>query len=114
MTAIGVLGVLHVLPITPISAHADQPLQIGNFQLDEIGWPQMVEDVAAAYRALPAETVRNAIVVTEDYWTVSAIQHFAPDLPSYSTCRPRVQAAESAATRSGVRPSSAAMAMGSM
>ena len=31
------LGVMHVLPIKPISAQADQPLQIGNFQLDEIG-----------------------------------------------------------------------------
>jgi hypothetical protein len=87
VTAIAVLGVLHVLPIKPISAHADQPLQIGNFQLDEIGWPQMVDDVVAAHRALPPETARNAIVVTGDYWTVSAIQHFAPDLSSYSGAR---------------------------
>jgi hypothetical protein len=84
LTAVLVLGVLHVLPIKPVSAHADQPLMIGNFQLDEIGWPQMVDDVVAAHRALPPETARNAVVVTGDYWTVSGIQHFAPDLPAYS------------------------------
>ncbi|GAA1332501.1 glycosyltransferase family 39 protein [Pseudonocardia xinjiangensis] len=87
VTAVLVLGVLHVLPIKPVSAHADQPLMIGNFQLDEIGWPQTVDDVVAAHRALPPETARNAVVVTGDYWTVSAIQHYAPDLPAYSAHR---------------------------
>jgi hypothetical protein len=86
-TAVLVLGVMNVLPIRPVSAHADQPLQIGNFQLDEIGWPQMVDDVVAAHRALPPESARNAVVVTGDYWSVSAIQHFAPALPAYSGSR---------------------------
>jgi hypothetical protein len=77
----------NVLPVQPVSAHADQPLQIGNFQRDEIGWPAMVADVHAAYRALPPELARDAVVVTGDYWTYSAVQVFAPELPSFSFAR---------------------------
>jgi hypothetical protein len=83
-SALVALGVLNVLPIAPVSSHADQPLQIGNFQRDEIGWPQMVPDVVAAHRALPPETARAAVVVTGDYWSLSAIRFYAPELPAYS------------------------------
>jgi Dolichyl-phosphate-mannose-protein mannosyltransferase len=79
-----VLLLVNVLPIQPVSAHADQPLQIGNFQRDEIGWPEMVTDVQAAHRALPPDVARDAVVVTADYWSYSAIQKFAPELPVHS------------------------------
>jgi hypothetical protein len=82
ITAAALLA-LNVLPIAPVSAHADQPLQIGNFQRDEIGWPEMVPDVQDAFRALPPALARDAVVVTGDYWSLSALQHFAPELPSY-------------------------------
>jgi Dolichyl-phosphate-mannose-protein mannosyltransferase len=81
------LGLVNVLPIQPVSAHADQPLMIGNFQLDEIGWPEMVPDVQAAFRALPPDVARDAVVVTGDYWSYSAVQRFAPELRSYSFSR---------------------------
>jgi hypothetical protein len=81
------LVLINILPFQPVSAHADQPLAIGNFQLDEIGWPQMVEDVQAAYQTLPPDVARNAVVVTGDYWSYSAVQYFAPELPSYSFAR---------------------------
>jgi hypothetical protein len=81
------LGLGNVLPIQPVSAHADKPLMIGNFQLDEIGWPQMVEDVQAAHRALLPDVARAAVVVTGDYWSYSAVQYFAPELRSYSFAR---------------------------
>jgi hypothetical protein len=83
----GVLLMVNVLPIQPASTHADQPLQIGNFQRDEIGWPAMVADVQAAYRALPPDVARDAVVVTGDYWSYSAVQKFAPELPSFSFSR---------------------------
>ncbi|MHA6626985.1 glycosyltransferase family 39 protein [Pseudonocardia sichuanensis] len=82
LTAAALL-LLNVLPIAPVSAHADQPLQIGNFQRDEIGWAQMVPDVQAAFRALPPDVARDAVVVTGDYWSLSAVRHFAPELPSF-------------------------------
>lgn len=81
------LLLLNVLPVQPVSAHADQPLQVGNFQRDEIGWPAMVADVRAAYRALPPDAARDAVVVTGDYWTYSAVQEFAPELPCFSFSR---------------------------
>jgi hypothetical protein len=77
----------NVLPIQPVSFHADQPLQIGNFQRDEIGWPAVVADVQAAHRALPPDVAPDAVVVTGDYWTYSAIQKFAPELRSFSFSR---------------------------
>ena len=81
------LLLVNVLPVQPVSAHADQPLQIGDFQRDEIGWPAMVADVQAAYRALPPGVARDAVVITGDYWTYSAVQQFAPELPSFSFSR---------------------------
>ncbi|OLT09263.1 hypothetical protein BJF78_31055 [Pseudonocardia sp. CNS-139] len=81
------IAVANILPFTPVSAHADQPLQIGNFQRDEIGWPAMAADVAAAYADLPPDVARNAVVVTGDYWSYSAVQYFEPQLPSYSFAR---------------------------
>jgi hypothetical protein len=81
------VGVMNVLPVQPVSAHADQPLVIGNFQRDEIGWPQMVQDVQAAVRALPPDSAGTAVVVTNDYWSYSAVQYFAPKLSSYSLSR---------------------------
>jgi hypothetical protein len=87
VSAVVILAVLHPLPIKPVSWLADRPVQIGNFQLDEIGWPQEVADVQAAYDALPPDVARNAVVVTGDYWTVSAVQEYAPDLRSYSFAR---------------------------
>ncbi len=86
LSAVLVIGI-GVLPVYPASTHADQPLQIGNFQRDEIGWPEMVADVVAVHDALPPDTARDAIVVTGDYWTVSAIQQYAPQLRSYSAHR---------------------------
>jgi 4-amino-4-deoxy-L-arabinose transferase-like glycosyltransferase len=80
----GALLMANVLPVQPASVHADQPLQIGNFQRDEIGWPAMVADVQAACRALPPDVARDAVVVTGDYWSYSAVQKFAPELPSFS------------------------------
>lgn len=86
LTVVTLVGI-NLLPIRPVSAFADQPLEIGKFQLDEVGWPEMIADVTAAYRALPPDVARNAVVVTSDYWTVSALQMYAPELPSYSPSR---------------------------
>jgi 4-amino-4-deoxy-L-arabinose transferase-like glycosyltransferase len=87
LTALAVLGLMNVVPIKPASSFAGQPLQIGNFQLDEVGWAQTVPDIEAAFRALPPDVARRAVVVTGDYWTVSAVQYFAPELSAYSPSR---------------------------
>ncbi|MGI5126121.1 glycosyltransferase family 39 protein [Pseudonocardia sp. CA-107938] len=83
LTGLVVLGVMNVVPIKPATIHSDQPLVIGAFQRDEVGWPDFVADVRAA---VPAGDAR-AVVVADSYWMVSALQHYAPDLPSYSYSR---------------------------
>ncbi|WP_232660500.1 ArnT family glycosyltransferase [Pseudonocardia sp. TRM90224] len=86
LTAV-LLVVMNILPIRPVSDFADQPLVIGNFQLDEVGWPETVADVVAAHDALPPGERERAVVVTSSYWTVAAMQMYAPQLPSYSPSR---------------------------
>jgi hypothetical protein len=86
LSALVVLGVLHVLPIRPAEIHSDKPLMIGDFQRDEIGWPDYVADVRTAHAALPA-TAARPVVVTDSYWSLAALQHYAPELPSYSYSR---------------------------
>lgn len=81
------LGVLDALPVRPVSSFADRPMQFGDWLRDEIGWPKMMDDVAAAYRALPPDVAATAVVVTGDYWTYSGVQHYAPHLRSYSAHR---------------------------
>ena len=83
LSGLVVLGVMNVLPVQPAEIHSDQPLMIGNFQRDEIGWPDYVADVRAAVATLPAD----AVVVTDSYWSFAALQHYAPDVPSYSWSR---------------------------
>ena len=87
ISAVVVLAVAHPVPLKPVSWLADQPLQIGNFQLDEIGWENTVPDIVAAYEALPADVERNAVVITGGYWGVAAVERYAPRLPAYSPHR---------------------------
>lgn len=74
-----VLVAVGTLPFAPIESHAGKPLVIGNFQLDEFGWPQLADDVATAYRALPPQTADDAVLLTGDYWTASALDHYGPE-----------------------------------
>ncbi|WP_312858248.1 glycosyltransferase family 39 protein [Pseudonocardia pini] len=78
LTVVG-LGFANVLPISPIASHADRPLAVGNFQRDEIGWPEMVADVE---RVAPP----GAIVVGESYWSSSAVEVLS-ELPAYGYSR---------------------------
>ncbi|MEJ3659063.1 glycosyltransferase family 39 protein [Actinomycetes bacterium KLBMP 9759] len=82
-----VFAFANILPVRPVSDFADQPLVIGNFQLDEVGWPEYVADVVAVHDALPPDVREKAVVVTSSYWTVSAMRMYAPQLRSYSPSR---------------------------
>lgn len=83
LSAVLVVGFMGGLPVRPASSYAGQPANTIDFLRDEIGWEQTVPDVVAAWRAAPA----GSVVVTGDYWTVSAVQHFAPGVPAYSPNR---------------------------
>lgn len=88
--ALSGLLALSALPWQPLSWHAGQPKNVINFQLDEIGWPQLADNVAEVHRSLPAQSRQDAVVVSEFYWGAAAVHRFGPErgLPeAYSPSR---------------------------
>ncbi|GAB3494375.1 ArnT family glycosyltransferase [Amycolatopsis cihanbeyliensis] len=67
------------LPITPVSEYTGEPYSPMNMALEEFGWPQVAEDVANAYWALPPERRANVSIVTDSYWQAAAVEKFAAD-----------------------------------
>ncbi|RZQ60168.1 ArnT family glycosyltransferase [Amycolatopsis suaedae] len=67
------------LPILPMSVHAGLPRQVIAFQRDEIGWPQLADDVAAVYHALPPETREHTALMSQGYWAASALDFYGPE-----------------------------------
>ncbi|OKJ88969.1 ArnT family glycosyltransferase [Amycolatopsis sp. CB00013] len=67
------------LPILPRSELASAPEWTRPvFALEEVGWREITESVARAYRTTP-DPARTGIV-TAKYWQASAIDHYGPEL----------------------------------
>ncbi|AIG75630.1 Hypothetical protein AJAP_13745 [Amycolatopsis japonica] len=67
------------LPILPRSELASAPEWTRPvFALEEVGWREITESVARAYRTAP-DPARTGIV-TAKYWQASAIDHYGPEL----------------------------------
>lgn len=63
------------LPVLPV--RSSEPAIAVNYDLGEtIGWPQLVRQVAAAYRALPDGTA----IVTSNYGQAGAVDRYGPDV----------------------------------
>lgn len=62
------------LPVLPIS----WPTPAKPWSLWMIGWHELTDTVAAAYRGLPPESQYSTVVVTEWYWDAAAIDRFGP------------------------------------
>ncbi len=79
-----ILGVVFVplsLPILSARVLAAVPLQELNYNLGEVvGWPQLTERVAAAYRSLPASDRAVTAIVTANYGEAGAIDRYGPAL----------------------------------
>lgn len=73
------------VPLWPeswLAAHPTLPRPV--FSYAEIGWPESVDSIAAAYRAAPPDTA----IVTGFYWQAAAIDQFSGGLPEpYSPSR---------------------------
>ncbi len=64
----------------------DEP--IPQWLADRIGWPNLAEEVAEVYRALPENERKNAVIVSSDYGTAGALEIYGPPLglpPVYAT-----------------------------
>ncbi len=65
-----------VLPVRSTASMVDSGVWKDSFYKDEIGWPELVAETAAAWRSLPpAERGRGAIVA-RNYGEASALEHY--------------------------------------
>jgi Dolichyl-phosphate-mannose-protein mannosyltransferase len=65
---------LTALPVLPVS----WPTPARLVSLSSLGWPELTDTVAGAYRALPPATRRTTAVVTNSYWDASALDRYGP------------------------------------
>ncbi|WP_182877342.1 ArnT family glycosyltransferase [Microbispora sp. H10670] len=70
--------VLAVLPVRPVETLAGQDGAENLVNAESVGWPELADAVAGAYRALPPEVRRRTVVVTGHYWSASAIERYGP------------------------------------
>ncbi|WP_409495542.1 ArnT family glycosyltransferase [Amycolatopsis sp. cmx-11-12] len=74
-----VIAIPQALPILPQSTLASTPVWARPiFSAEEIGWREITESVAQAYRAVPDPT-RTGVIAAK-YWQASAIDHYGPEL----------------------------------
>jgi hypothetical protein len=72
-------GIVVALPLLPASTLRATKLQETNYDLGEqIAWPRMVGQIAAAYSSLPADQRRQAVVFTSNYGEAGAIARYGP------------------------------------
>lgn len=74
------------LPLEPVAALQRSDV----ISTASVGWRSVTDQVAAAHSALPPPVRSETAVVTDDYWSASAIHHFGPRHgidKAYSTSR---------------------------
>jgi hypothetical protein len=70
-----VVAVPLALPIFPQPPSSGMNL----LKAGTVGWPKVVDTVAAAYRSLPSTEQHNAVLLTRDYWQAAAIDYYGPE-----------------------------------
>jgi hypothetical protein len=67
------------LPVLSPAALADAGLQDVNYNLgEEVGWHDLVREVAGVYSALPPEQRRSAVIITGNYGEAGALERYGP------------------------------------
>jgi len=71
------------LPLLPVGILGNTPIPGMNIvAADSVGWPAYVDQIGAAYDALPESD--RAVVLTSNYGEAGAVAHYRPDLDVYS------------------------------
>jgi Dolichyl-phosphate-mannose-protein mannosyltransferase len=65
---------LITLPVLPL----EWPTPARGISRATLGWPELTDTVADAYRALPPVTRRTTAVVAQSYWDASALDRYGP------------------------------------
>lgn len=91
LTAVGyglaALLALGNLPLEPATAYRGNKLSaLDLVPVGQLGWPQHVAEVVRAYQALEPSVRAETAVITDDYWSASAIDYYGP-MPVYSPHR---------------------------
>ncbi|MEV4382488.1 glycosyltransferase family 39 protein [Streptosporangium sp. NPDC049644] len=78
--ALSVLPSLYWLPVLP-EAWVQQPKAGENpgvniITIGQFGWPEFTDAVSRAYRTLPPDERRDAVVITRTYWQAAAIEFY--------------------------------------
>jgi Dolichyl-phosphate-mannose-protein mannosyltransferase len=69
-----------VLPVLSPSTLDTSPWSgLAEAQLETVGWPSFVDQVASAYRSVPVPDRRNAVVFTGNYGEAGAIEEYGPE-----------------------------------
>jgi len=74
MLGLAVLSSPFALPVLPAHTLRDTPLEEVPPLVETVGWPELVDTVAAVVEALPAEARRHAVVFAADYGEASALE----------------------------------------
>lgn len=80
VAVVGLLAVPVALPVLSSKAAADSPVLDLNDELaEELGWPQLVDEVADALDDLPAGEEVDARIITRSYGEAAAIELLGPE-----------------------------------
>jgi hypothetical protein len=71
--------IILALPVQPVESLAGQSGITNVVNTESVGWPELADTVAAAYRTLPPADQRQVTVVTDNYWSASAIARYGPE-----------------------------------
>ena len=69
------------LPLLPVQTLGASPIPaLNQLAADQVGWPEYTQQVASAYRSVPAGERERAVVITSNYGEAGAVARFGPDL----------------------------------
>ena len=69
------------LPLVPISMLHDTPIVAVNYDAGEtVGWPRIVSEVAAVYRAIPRANRSATVLLASNYGEAGALDRYGPAL----------------------------------
>jgi 4-amino-4-deoxy-L-arabinose transferase-like glycosyltransferase len=81
---LSLMMVVALLPVRPVESLAGQDSSTNPVNVESVGWPEMADSVAAAYRELSSEERARTVILTDHYWSASAVARYGParGLPS--------------------------------
>ncbi|MBB5891480.1 glycosyltransferase family 39 protein [Kutzneria kofuensis] len=77
--AVSVALVVFSLPVRPVESLRDSDEYSDFIDFESVGWPEMADEVAVAYRALPDDVREHTAIVGDTYWSASAMAHYGPE-----------------------------------